>query len=481
MAPKKTSMARRARGWRSRSATFLVVASISLAATGARASDIALVGGTIIDVSRYGDSTRDLPDATLVIHDRRIAAIGPRHSVAIPAGARVVDVGGQFLIPGLIDGFAAQRTRGQAKAHLAMGVTTIVGLSDDRRGLLMDFEPEPHVKRLEAVNGYDISHLEPVPDSYGEIHRRGRRLAPAELAAYVDARAWDGNEVLLLLYPLDDEQVRAVVAAARRRGLVTIGELGHASYAAAAAAGVQAFVHLNRIASELAPPDLRRELANDPFPGNAGRLRRQFEEFLVGLNPDGASVSRYAEALAAQHAALMPTATLFVSGTRLDPHNPWHSEIAPLIDPHEIHLPLDRITGRLPVTPGESSAIAELMDRATSSLFAIQRTFVNAGNRYLAASGTTAFGVLPGDGMHWEMQLLTRFGLTPRQALAAATTNYSSSFGWTDRGELAAGRLADIVTLSSDPTKDIANTRSIVRVFLAGEELDRQGLLRAAP
>lgn len=59
----------------------------------------------------------------------------------------------------------AQRSQGQANAHLAMGVTTIVGLSDDRRGLLMEGDPEPHIKRLEDVTGYDLSQVDPAPQT----------------------------------------------------------------------------------------------------------------------------------------------------------------------------------------------------------------------------------------------------------------------------------------------------------------------------
>jgi hypothetical protein len=299
-----------------------------------------------------------------------------------------------------------------------------------------------------------------------------------ELAAYVDAKAWDGYEVLLLMYPLDAEQVRAVVAAARRHGIATIGELGHASYLDAARAGVQAFVHLNRFASELAPRELRREIADDPFPSNSGPLRRRFETFLGALSPDQPAVRAYAHELGETHAALMPTTALFVAGTELDPRNPWTSAIGPLIDPHDIHLPLDRVTGAAPPSPGVPADVGPLMVRAAARLMALQSAFIDAGAHYLAGSGTTAFGVLPGDGLHWEMQLLTRLGLTPRQALAAATTNYASVFGWRDRGELAAGRRADVVVLSADPTSDIGNSRTIARVFLDGRELDRAELLR---
>jgi len=357
-----------------------------------------------------------------------------------------------------------------------MGVTTIIGMSDDRRGLLMEYEPEPRIKRLDTVSGYDQSGLDPTPATIGELRERGRRLTPAELDAYVATKAWDGYEVLLLYYSLDNAQVRTVVQSARRRHVATIGELGHASYVDAARAGVQAFVHLNRFASELAPPELRLALADNPFPGNSGPLRERFETFLGGLRADQPAVRHYASELAATPAALMPTATLFVSGTELDPHNPWRTEVGALVDPHDVHLPLNPASGAAP--PGPSPAADQALMKSARSLMQMQSAFVEAGVHYLAASGTTAFGVLPGDGLHWELALLTRLGLTPRQALAAATSNYASLFGWTDRGEIAKGRLADIVVLTADPTRSIGNARSIERVILNGVELDRAALLR---
>jgi len=281
-----------------------------------------------------------------------------------------------------------------------------------------------------------------------------------------------------LMYPLDIEQVRAVVAAARRHKIATIGELGHTSYVDAANAGVQAFVHMSRFMSELAPAGLRRAIADDPFPPDPSTLRTQVETFLGSLSPSAPTVRDYAVRIGRTRTALIPTTTLYVSGTELDRHNPWASEIGALIDPHDVHAPLDPATGQQPAVVLKPEDVGDRRLKEEQALMSTQSAFVAARVPYLAASGTTAFGVLPGDGLHWEMKLLRRLGLTDRQALAAATENYATVFGWTDRGRIAPGCLADIVVLAMNPVENIDNSRTITRIYLAGRELNRADLLR---
>jgi imidazolonepropionase-like amidohydrolase len=75
------------------------------------------------------------------------------------------------------------------------------------------------------------------------------------------------------------------------------------------------------------------------------------------------------------------------------------------------------------------------------------------------------------------MELLVRRGLTPREALAAATSNYAEKFGWKELGLIEPGRRADLIVLDADPTADIRNADQISDVLLAGTVLDRNKLL----
>src|SRR5271170_4769990 len=113
---------------------------------------LVLAGGTIIDVTAWGHSANDIPDAIVYIRDGRILAVGPRASLPIPKGSRVIDCTGKYLIPGLIDGYAGMNSQGQASANLYMGVTTVVAASDERRGWVdQHASPTPHLYLIDSI------------------------------------------------------------------------------------------------------------------------------------------------------------------------------------------------------------------------------------------------------------------------------------------------------------------------------------------
>jgi adenine deaminase len=95
----------------------------------------------------------------------------------------------------------------------------------------------------------------------------------------------------------------------------------------------------------------------------------------------------------------------------------------------------------------------------------------------LAGSGADSMGTMPGISLHSELELLVRMGLSPREALAAATNNYALQFGWNELGLIAPGRRADILVLDDDPTANIWNARRISSIVLSGEPLEREALL----
>jgi hypothetical protein len=455
--------------------TLLLLAFFIGSVQGKQAHAIALVGGTVVDVSAFGTSTLDIRDAVVVVEDGRITTVGTRRSTVIPRGAEVIDATGKFIVPGLNDVFATINNQAYANAFLYMGVTGIVGSDEPggRRGpLFTSGRPSPRIYKLDDLQGYDAAGLTPAPRTLADLMSRGRKMNAAELTKRVDDLAGSGIKVLLLHYSMSPDQIRVVAAHARKIGLATIGELGATTYPEAIAAGVMAFVHTARYSLELAPPDVRATVAAAPF----GPPRIPYYEYLGALKEDDPALARYAAALAAGGVVLIPTLSL--SYLDLPGHrNPWTEPVARLLDPADIHLPADPKTGEHSVP--SNAASDGFPPGVNERLQVIEARYCKAGARYLAGSGTDAFGTMPGISLHTELELLVKACLTPRQALAAATANVGTAFGWRDIGQIRAGYSADLLVLDADPTVDVANLKRIGRVMLAGALIDRDALLHA--
>ena len=434
---------------------------------------LVLDGGTIIDVSNFGKSASDIKDSIVIIKNGEIVAAGPRGAIRIPSDAKVINVANKYIVPGLNDAFSTQNNQAQANAHLYMGVTSIVGLDepDGRRGpLYLQANPSPRVYRLAVVKGYDEEKLTPPATTIADLRARGTALSAAQLIKQVDRLSESGIKVLLLHYELSAEQVRVVARRARELHIPTIGELGFTTYYDAIKAGVNAFVHTSRYSLELAPPDLRMEVAGAPF----GPPRIKYYQFLVTLNASDPAVKRYASVLASGRVGLLPTLSLFYLDLP-DHKNVWNEPAAAILDPKDIHLPANPLTGNRDnrdqsVRDGFPPGVAENELR-------IEEQYQTAGAKYIAGSGTDAFGTLPGISLHTELELLTRVGLKPREALAAATSNFGELFGWKNVGQVKAGYNADLLVLDENPTDDIEKLKKIHMVILNGQILDRDKLL----
>jgi imidazolonepropionase-like amidohydrolase len=101
------------------------------------------------------------------------------------------------------------------------------------------------------------------------------------------------------------------------------------------------------------------------------------------------------------------------------------------------------------------------------------RRLHTAGVAVLAGTDAPVPGTAHGVSMHGEMALLVRAGFTPVEALAAATSVPADVFGLGDRGRVKPGYRGDLLLVEGDPTKDVADTLRIDRIWKNGYVVDR--------
>lgn len=447
-----------------------VVAALLLAtaATQAPPTPVTIHHVAVVDV----EAGTVLRDRTVLLDDGRIRSIAA--ATKTPADGVVVDGTGKYLIPGLWDLHVHLRHR-RAPAvmmpqYLVHGVT---GVRDMDADCPVDAEPS------------DVC----LPDMI-EWRRRidaGEMVGPRLLALSSGAwnPPWDA--------PLDEAAVREVVKRARARG----ADLMKVYYrprpqafewfmdeARRQGMPVSGHVPLRITLREASDLGLRsvehaRDLLFDCFPGAAG-----FRETARSQAPDTATL----RAMVAQHDVTACEQTFRTMVARQTWYVPTH--VTRRMDAFA-DVPSFRNDARARYIPtalwADWNADADRMVALDPSPAgrAAMRGFYEAGlavtGRAFAAGVKVLVGtdagdsfVFPGSSVHDEMSELVKAGLTPAQALAAATVRSAEFLGLqAEHGTVAIGRRADLVLLAGNPLTDIGNTRHIDAVILGGRVLPR--------
>jgi hypothetical protein len=451
---------------------------------------LVLAGGTVVDVTGWGDSARDLINAVVIIREGRITDVGPAGVLQIPKGARVIDCTGKYIIPGLVDGFAGMNSQAEANANLYMGVTTVVARADYQRGFIdTGASGGPHLYLIDSVGTTDNwSLLAHNPEWIAKL-REGTRpveLNPDDTARQLVETARLGTRVVLLSADVTAANAQLIIARAHDLHLVTYGEFVSTPYRVGIEAGVDALVHMGHYELGAIPNELQKPLVEDPFGPSAATAFDYSER----IPPTDARLRAYAHFVAAHHAALLPTLSLYY--VELPGHrNLWQEPAAALLSPNRMYQPTNPATGEvtyplptwarhLPATGQRwyETDLQKKADQAAMRLWRINGTMFAAFPHYLAGSGADALGTMPGISLHTELELLVRLGLSSREALAAATNNYAEQFGWTELGQVAPGRRADVLVVDGDPTVSIWNARRISTLIEDGNVIDRDALLK---
>ncbi|HUB53485.1 MAG TPA: amidohydrolase family protein [Terracidiphilus sp.] len=450
---------------------------------------LVLTGGTVVDVTGWGDSARDLSNAVVIIREGRITDVGPASAIQVPKGARIIDCAGKYIIPGLVDGFAGMNSQAEANANLYMGVTTVVARADNERGYIdTSASPSPHLYLIDSVGTTDNwSLLAHSPDWIAKL-REGTHpveLSPDDTARQLVDTAHLGTRVVLLGADVTAANAQLIIARAHDLHLVTYGEFVATPYEVGIEAGVDSLIHMGHYELGAIPSELQKPLVDDPFGPSAVTAF----DYSQRIPPTDLRLRSYAHLVAAHHTALLPTFSLYY--VELPAHrNLWQEPAAALLSPSRMYHPTNPATGEMtyPLSgwsrhlpaAGQRWLEGELQkkaDQAAMRLWRINGTIFSAYPHYLAGSGADALGTMPGISLHTELEMLVRLGLSPREALAAASNNYAEQFGWTELGQVAPGRRADILVVDGDPTVNIWNARRISTLIEDGNLIDRDALL----
>lgn len=353
------------------------------------------------------------PPIDVLVQGGRIARIGA--ALVVPAGTAEVAGRGRTLLPGLID--AHTHSWGSARRDaIRLGVTTEIEMSADHRALPAAKVQRESLAPVALVDLWSAGTLATVPRGHGTQFGMAvpTLLQPEEAEAFVAARFAEGSDFLKIVIEdgsafgkstpsLQASTVAALVKAAHARGKLAVAHVStQADAAVALAAGVDGLVH---IATDRAPP-----------PEWLASARRR-GVFVVATLSVVASMSAGNEGQQlADDARLQPWLAL---GQRTSLRTAFHA--------------------------GWQRPAA--LPQALQNVQALH----SAGLVLLAGTDAGNPGTAHGASMHGELALLVRAGLTPAQALSAATAAPARAFGLADRGRIAVGQRADLLLVEATP------------------------------
>ncbi len=354
-------------------------------------------------------------------------------------GDDVIDAGGGTVLPGLIDAHV-HLVPGALAQSLTFGVTTVLDMFSQPD--LVASAKEQAGSRPDVADVRSSGVGATAPGGHPSImYAPFPTLTAADQAEqFVAERMAAGSDYLKVisgtggLWPsLDPETIQALVVAAHARGLIVVAHVSStAGVEEVVSAGVDVVAHVP------AHAELDKALVQRMADAGivVGPTLATIENTLG--EPGGAAVAgdpRLAEVLGDTWVRRLTSET---SG--------WH--------------------GR-PLPP---------FSRAEDNV----RRLADAGITLLAGTDAPNPGTVFGASLHRELELLVRCGLSPAQALAAATAGPARVFGLADRGRVAAGQRADLVLVSGDPLTDITETRAIERIWRGGTACDRLAFVASA-
>ena len=391
-----------------------------------KSGNYAMMGATIVD----GTGGPAIPDGVIVVRDGRIAAVGKRASVAIPAGTPAVPVDGKTIIPGLWDMHTHVTQVEWAPVYLGAGVTTVRDMGNEfefitalRDAIASKRALGPRILAAGLIDGGG-------PNAFGVYDAVTPDEARQTVAKYHDA----GFQQIKIYSLVTPAIVEVITAEAHRLGMTVTGHIPNGmTIEQAAAAGMDHIAHL----------PIRGEAGSDEVKRTIAFLR----DHKTVIDP----TQSWNELLG--HAV----------GTPIAAFQPGVLKIPP---------PLNRVF---------SNAGAAGIDAATARMrlersLRIVKALHDAGVPVVVGTDEG----IPGHSVHREIELYVEAGLTPMQALQAATIVSARAMKMDgELGTIERGKRADLVVLNANPLDAIGNIRSVRWTISDGRVYDAPTLWRS--
>jgi CubicO group peptidase (beta-lactamase class C family)/imidazolonepropionase-like amidohydrolase len=398
-----------------RTLSILVFASLAFA------QDKAFINARVVD-----GTGKTLERATILVHDGRVVSVGA--TATIPAGAERTDLTGKTVIPGIINAHGHVNSGDQLDLYARYGITTIFSLGGDREVDLRDrTRPAQQAASLSRARLFIAG---PIPTS--KTADEARKAVDAIAAAHTDIVKFRLDDNLGRTAKMPAEAYTAIIEEAHKKGMrVAVHVVTLADAKAVLRLGADIIAH-----------SVRDESIDDEFIALMKKnrayyiptLMREVSTYVYGENPaflndpfltrDG----NQTEMAKARESA-------FQESMRNDKAGQWYKE----------HLPLamrnlkKAFDGGVPVAMGTD----------TGPAYRFQGYFE-----------------------HLELEQMVKSGLTPMQAIVSATATAARAVNIADQaGTLEPGKWADFLVLDANPLEDIANTRKLASVWIAGNKV----------
>ncbi|HKP92825.1 MAG TPA: amidohydrolase family protein [Chthoniobacterales bacterium] len=396
---------------------------------------------------------------TVVISGDRIMRVGPDADVRPSTNAEIIDAHGRFLMPGLWDNHQ-HFSDVDGPLDLANGVTSARDMAND-----LDSFP----KRVARFD--EGTELGPRVLKAGIIDGKGELAGPTtmrvdtaeEAIKDVDWYADHGYAQIKIYSSIKPELVPIMADRAHARGMRVSGHVpAFMSAKQFIENGADEIQHINFIELNFLFPEVKETRNRDRFIKVAERARE--------FTPDKPAVREFIQFLKQHHTVLDPTMVAFEGLFCGDPTaiTPGLEEIVPRFPPQ---VRRNMRSGALEVPKDKEAAYRE----AFPAMLRLLKALHDAGVTIIP--GTDA---LAGYMLHHELELYVRAGISPAEVLRMATLTSAEVMGANkDRGVIAPGKLADMILVDGDPTKNIRDLDKLTTVIKGGNVYDPAAIEKA--